>query len=66
MGTWIDRGKAYIINPKGGAQHWRLAAVSAREAAMADALSTAFCLMGRPAIEAALAQLPGARLEALV
>ena len=66
MGTRIGRGKAHIINPKSGAPRWRLAAVSAREAAMADALSTAFCLMERPAIEAALAQLPRARLEALV
>jgi thiamine biosynthesis lipoprotein len=30
---------------------------------VADALSTAFCLMDRPAIDAALAQIHDARLE---
>jgi thiamine biosynthesis lipoprotein ApbE len=32
---------------------------------LADALSTAFCIMDREAIEAALAQFPESRLEAL-
>jgi len=34
-------------------------------AAVADALSTAACLMDRAAIDAALAAFPGARLEDL-
>ncbi|MBC7157508.1 MAG: FAD:protein FMN transferase, partial [Rhodobacteraceae bacterium] len=41
---------------------WRLVSVTAPDAAVADALSTAFCLMERPAIEAALARVQGARL----
>jgi len=66
LGTRIGGGKAHIVNPKGGAPRWQLAAVSAPHAALADALSTAFCLMEPEAIDAALAKLPGARLEALV
>lgn len=64
-GTLIGGGKAHIINPQGGAPLWRIAAVSAPRAALADALSTAFCLMPREAVEAALARFPEARLEAL-
>lgn len=66
VGTRIGGGKAHIVSPKGAAPLWQLVAVSAPQAALADALSTAFCLMERDAIAAALAQLPGARLEALV
>jgi len=40
--------------------------VSAPEAAVADALSTAFCLMERPAIDNALRLFPEARIEALI
>jgi thiamine biosynthesis lipoprotein len=64
LGTRIG-GKPHILNPGGGDPLWQLAAVSAPSAALADALSTVFCLMARPAIEAALAKFPGARLEAL-
>lgn len=64
-GTLIGGGKAHIINPMGGAPLWRIAAVSASRAALADALSTAFCLMTRQAVEAALERFPEARLEAL-
>ena len=63
-----ERGAGHILDPETGnpAAHWRLVSVSAPRAALADALSTAFCLMDRPAIEAALARHSGAALEALV
>lgn len=65
-GTLIGGGKPHIIDPAGQAPRWQLASVSARSAALADALSTAFCLMDRPAIERALTHFAGTRLEALV
>jgi thiamine biosynthesis lipoprotein len=40
--------------------------VSEASAAIADALSTAFCLMERQAIGAALSSFPDARIEALI
>lgn len=57
--------RPHILDPHGGGPRWALASVSAPEAALADALSTAFCVMDRPAIHAALAAFPKARLEAL-
>lgn len=65
-GTLIGGGKPHILNPSGQPPLWQLAAVSAPQAAVADALSTAFCLMDRPAIDKALIDFPQARLEALV
>lgn len=65
--TFIDRGGGvgHILDPRTGrpADHWRLVSVSAETAAVADGLSTAFCLMPRRAIDAALAQFPDAALE---
>ena len=51
---------------QGQPPRWQTVSVSAPSAAVADALSTAFCLMERPAIAAALAGFPEARVEALV
>ena len=65
-GTLIGGGKPHIVNPSGQAPLWQLASVSAPHAALADALSTAFCLMDCPAIDRALTVFPQARLEALV
>lgn len=65
LGTLIGAGKAHILHPQNHPAQWRTASVSADSAALADALSTAFCLMPRPAIDAALAAFPTARLEAL-
>lgn len=63
-GTLIGGGLPHILDPRDGrAPPWRIASVSARSAALADALSTAFCLMERPAIDRALAAFPDARLE---
>ena len=70
LATLLDprRGAGHILDPRTGepAARWRLASVSAPRAALADALSTAFCLMDRRAIDRALAYHPRATLEALV
>jgi FAD:protein FMN transferase len=65
-GTLIGAGKSHILGPRGEVPLWQLVSVSAPQAAVADALSTAFCLMPRDAIDSALEQFPQARLEALV
>jgi thiamine biosynthesis lipoprotein len=64
--TLIGAGRPHIIDPGGGGALWRLVSVSATKAAVADALSTAFCLMDRVAIAAALKQFPDAQVEALI
>ena len=69
-GTTFDAGgtQGHILNPATGApsaQVWRLVSVTAPQAALADALSSAFCLMGREDIVAALAAFPTARLAYL-
>lgn len=67
LGTRIGAGGPHILNPREtAAPVWQLAAVSAPRAALADALSTAFCLMDRAAIARALARFPEARLEVLI
>jgi FAD:protein FMN transferase len=63
-GTLVS-GQPHILGPQGQPPLWQTVSVSAPMAAVADALSTAFCLMDRPAIDAALTRFPGARLEAL-
>lgn len=64
-GTLIGKGEPHILSPDGRAPLWSVVSVSAPEAALADALSTACCLMERDAIAAALAAFPGTRLEYL-
>jgi FAD:protein FMN transferase len=66
-GTVLDPAgrHGHILDPRTGqpaAAGWALVSVTASRAALADALSTAFCLMDRPAIDAALARLPDASL----
>ncbi|MFO1203079.1 MAG: FAD:protein FMN transferase [Tabrizicola sp.] len=63
-GTLVN-GQPHILGPQGQPPLWQTVSVSALKAAVADALSTAFCLMDRPAITRALAAFPGARLEVL-
>lgn len=65
-GTLIGAGQPHILHPAGLPPLWQLVSVSASTAALADALSTAFCLMDRAAIDAALDAFPEVRLEALV
>lgn len=55
---------AHILHPDGRAAQWSTISVSAPAAALADALSTAFCLMDAGAIDMALDAFPGCRLEA--
>lgn len=64
-GTRIGGGAPHILHPSGQPPLWSTVAVSAPDAATADALSTAFCLMTREEINAALAAFPAARVEAL-
>ncbi|MBN8630458.1 MAG: FAD:protein FMN transferase [Rhodobacterales bacterium] len=64
-GTLVN-GLPHILGPQGQPPLWQTASVSVPLAAVADALSTAFCLMDRPSIDTALAQFPDARIEALV
>lgn len=64
-GTRIGGGAPHILHPAGLPARWSTVAVSAPDAATADALSTAFCLMGRKEINAAIAAFPAARIEVL-
>ena len=61
-GTLVN-GQPHILGPQGQPPLWQTVSVSAPDAAIADALSTAFCLMDRAAIDKALARFPDARLE---
>lgn len=64
-GTLVN-GQPHILGPQGQPPLWQTVSVSAPQAAVADALSTAFCLMDQTGIDTALARFPGARIEALV
>ncbi|WP_269586022.1 FAD:protein FMN transferase [Roseibium sp. Sym1] len=66
-GTLIGPGAAHghILDPAGRGQRWQISAVTAPSAALADALSTAFCVMERAEIDAALTVFPDARIAAL-
>jgi thiamine biosynthesis lipoprotein len=69
-GTVLDRAGrvGHIVDPRTGLPGglWRQVSVSAPRAAVADGLSTAFCLMPRNLIERTVAAYPGARVEALL
>jgi thiamine biosynthesis lipoprotein len=64
-GTRIGAGQAHIMHPSGRIPLWETVSVSAGSAAVADALSTAFCLMTRDEIAVALAEFPDAQVEFL-
>ncbi|MCB2115181.1 MAG: FAD:protein FMN transferase [Rhodobacteraceae bacterium] len=64
-GTLIG-GRPHILGPAGQEPLWSTVSVSAPNASVADALSTAFCLMDRPAMDRALASFPDARIEIVV
>lgn len=65
-----DGRRSHILDPRTGAPvaaRWRSVSISAPSAALADALSTAACLMGNPeTITALCAAFPGARVEGIV
>lgn len=64
MGTRIGpRGAAHILAASGTAPLWDTVSVSAPDAAMADGLSTALCLMPASAARKALAALPDCQIE---
>ncbi|MEI2808415.1 MAG: FAD:protein FMN transferase [Albidovulum sp.] len=63
--TRIGAGMPHILHPAGLPPRWATVAVSAPDAATADALSTAFCLMDADAIGRALGRFPAARIEAI-
>jgi FAD:protein FMN transferase len=69
-GTILDRtGKiGHIFDPRTGrtGTRWRQVSVSAPRAALADGLSTAFCLMEMHRIEAVLGILKDVRLESIL
>ena len=69
-GTLLDRAGevGHILDPRSGrpAGRWQLVSVAAGRAALADGLSTAFCLMDEEAIATILAAYPDATLEALL
>lgn len=64
QGTLVN-GQPHILGPQGQTPVWQTVSVSAPSAAVADALSTAFCLMDRTGIDTALVRFPGARIEVL-
>lgn len=66
-GITFDAGAqvSHILDPSTGTPapaYWRLISVTAPQAGLADALSTAFCLMPREAIDTTLAAFEGAAL----
>ncbi len=56
----------HILGPAGGTPHWSTVSVEAESAALADGLSTAFCLMPVQAIHATCARLQEVRRVTLV
>ena len=64
MGT--RAGSGHILHPQRKPAQWATVAVSAPDAATADALSTAFCLMSRDDIGNALAAFSDVRIEFLI
>jgi thiamine biosynthesis lipoprotein len=67
LGTVFDEAGqiGHILDPRTGlpaAAGWKQISVTAPSAAVADACSTAFCLMDREAIEGALGRLPDVRV----
>lgn len=57
MATLAPSGRAHIFGPHGEALRWSTVVIEASSAAMADAVSTAACLMARPQIEALARQI---------
>ncbi len=70
LGTLLDPGNGigHILDPRSGkpAQSWKLVSVSSDRAAIADGLSTAFCLLPRETIDRTLPVYPSASLELLI
>lgn len=66
-GATMVGGRPHILSPHPGrAPRWSTISVEAETAALADGLSTAFCLMDRPEIEAAALAAGGVRRVVMV
>lgn len=65
MGTAISPGQGHILSAAGLMPQQALVAVSAPQAAVADGLATALCLMDAEAGARAVAAFSGARIEAM-
>lgn len=65
MGTRIGRNAPHILHPDGRPAIWNTVSVTAPEAATADALSTAFCLMTKAEIARALEHFEDAKIAAI-
>lgn len=63
---FLGNDQQHILGPQGQVPLWSTVSVCADSAAIADAASTAFCLMPVTAIRNALSQLPGAPDATLV
>lgn len=70
LGTQLDKAGrvGHILDPRTGRAEarWRLVSVAAGSAALADGLSTAFCLMPGDAIDSLLQAHPDVSLEAIL
>ncbi len=71
LGTVFDAAGSigHILDPRNGLpapNRWRLVSVSAPQAALADALSTAFTLLTQPDIELALTHWPSVQIARLI
>lgn len=64
LATRLADGRPHILHPERTVQH-NTVSVSAPSAALADALSTAFCLMTKAEIDCALKTFPEARVESV-
>ena len=63
----LSANQTHILHPLTDAQpQWSTVSVEADSAAIADAASTAFCLMSEPEIRASLRRLPGAARATLI
>ena len=65
----VDLGRRRrVVDPRDGRPGgtWQLVSVAADSAALADGLTTAFCLMDKEAIATVLTAYPDATLEALL
>lgn len=65
FGLRLSGRAPHILGPRGQSPLWSTVSISAPSAAVADALSTGACLLSIEQITTALAQFPGARLEAI-
>lgn len=64
--TIVGEGQGHILSPTDKAIPQQLVSISAPRAALADALSTAACLMSRNEAEQMVANFDSARIEALI